>query len=169
MARRMANGVAQVAFFEMQEAHEEIMASFYGGYSPVGSYTYYYVDENGKFYSGIAPGYKRTNNLKNSLNPVGVSGGGTSFQAVIEVGPEGMSDYTNSTGHTFPGSAVFDMIWDQGIRGLPPGYRGHIGNVSISASPAGIGISGKPGEAMDQFVDQWVVIRAPEVADLFFG
>ena len=77
-----------------------------------------------------------------------------------------MKDYKNTTGRIFPASAVFDMIWNEGIRGLPEGYRGHIGDVNISAAPAGIGISGKPSSAMDDFVDRWIVERAPEVADM---
>jgi hypothetical protein len=66
-----------------------------------------------------------------------------------------MDGYINSTGRVFPAEGVFDLIWDQGIRGLPEGYRGHIGNVSISAAPVGIGISGKPDEAMNEFMDNW--------------
>ena len=165
IGQRIANGVAQVAFQEMQDAHMAIMEDFYGGYTPVQSYTYYCY-KNGILYSGRSHGYRRTGNLRNSLNPVGVTGSGTTYTATIQVGSAGMSDYINSTGHTFPGSAVFDMIWNDGIRGLPEGYRGHIGDINISTAPAGVPISGKPGEAMDQFVNEWVVIRAPEVADI---
>lgn len=144
------------------------MDSFYAGYTPVSSYTYY-AYKDGQFYSGIAPGYRRTGNLRKSLSPVGVTGGGTSFSATIHVDSGGMSDYVNNTGHTFPASGVLNLIWDEGVRGLPAGYRGHVGDVNISASPAGIPISGKPSTAMDTFVDQWVVIRAPEVADIIAG
>lgn len=168
IANRIARGVAQVAYSEMLDAHAEIMNSFYGGYTPVKSYRFYYVDPEGWVSYGIAPGYRRTNNFRsNSIVPVGVvPSEAHSFKATIQVGSSGMSDYTNSSGRVFPASAVFDMIWNQGIRGLPEGYRGHIGSVDISAAPAGIGISGKPGDAMDEFVSRWISERAPEVADI---
>lgn len=173
IGNRIARGVAQVAYSEMMDAHSEIMDSFYGGYTPVTTYKFLFTSKtDGNKYWGLAHGYKRTNNLRsNSIVPVGVvPSGDHSFKATIQVGSAGMSDYTNSSGRVFPASAVFDMIWNQGIRGLPEGYRGHIGDVNISAAPAGIGISGKPGEAMDDFVERWIVERAPEVADIIaFG
>ena len=144
----------------------EIIESFYAGYDPVTAYTYFYFTPDGKgFYYGRASGYQRTGNFRNSLQPIGVVGGGHSYSAIIDVGSDGMSDYVNSTGHTFPGSAVFDLIWNQGIRGLPPGYRGHIGNVEISASPVGVSISGKPDEAMEQFLNGWWDVRGSLIAD----
>ena len=137
------------------------MSSYYSGYSPVQYYKYW----NGHRYK-VARGYQRTGNLKNSLNPIGVTGGGFTYSAVVNADASNMSDYTNSTGRTFPGSAVFSMVWDEGIRGLPPGYVGHVGDVSISASPVGVGISGKPGESMEQFVNEWGLVRGPQVADM---
>lgn len=165
IGRKIAKGVADIAFIDLQEAHAEIMASYYGGYSPVKSYRFWYL-KDGFVYQGIAPGYRRTGNLKKSLSPVGVSGGGFTYTAAVNIGSDKMGDYTNSSGRTFPGSAVFDMIWNEGIRGLPPGYRGHVGDVSISAAPVGVAIAGKPGESMEQFVDEWGLIRGPEVADM---
>ena len=144
IGNKIARGVAQVASSELRDAHTEIMNSFYSGYTPVGSYTYYYYSPGGIFYSGRSHGYRRTGNLRNSLVSNGVIGSGHSFAAKIQIGSSGMSDYINATNHSFPGSAVFDMIWNQGIRGLPADYRGHVGDVSINAAPAGIGISGKP-------------------------
>ena len=172
IGNRIARGVAQVAYSEMMDAHSEIMNSFYDGYTPVKSYTFYYVSPDGWVSIGKAHGYRRTYNFRSkSIVPVGVvPSGDHSFKATIQVGSAEMSDYTNSTGRVFPASAVFDMIWNEGIRGLPPGYRGHVGDVAISAAPAGISISGKPGEAMDDFVERWIVERAPEVADIIaFG
>ena len=169
IGNKIARGVAEIAFEDLQESHSEIMASYYAGYTPVKRYRFWYV-KDGFVHMGYKPGYKRTGNLKNSLNPVGVTGGNFTYSAHVNVSSENMSDYTNSSGRTFPGSAVLEMVWDEGIRGLPPGYRGHVGDVSISASPVGIGISGAPGESMEQFVDEWGLIRGPEVADLIaFG
>lgn len=166
IANKIAKGVAEVAYTDMQEAHRAIMNSFYAGYSPVKSYTYFYFSPDGKgFYYGRSHGYRRTHNLRKSLSPVGVVGGGHSYSAIIDVGSDGMADYTNSTGHTFPGSAVFDLIWNQGIRGLPPGWRGHIGNVDIDAAPVGVGISGIPDEAMGQFLEKWWDVRGSGIAD----
>lgn len=168
IGQRIAKGVAQIAYEDMKSAHAEIMASFYGGYTPLAWYTYYYY-KNNQLRKGHAPGYKRTGNLKNSIDPVGVIGGGLTYTAMVSVGSANMSDYTNNAGRSFPGSAVFDLVWNQGIRGLPPGYKGYVGEVAIDAAPVGIGISGHPGEAMDQFVDEWISIRAPQVADQVAG
>lgn len=166
MASKISKGVASVAYQEMQDAHAEIMNSFYSWYTPVKYYTYYYYKDN-TFYSGKAHGYKRTENLKKSLKPIGIFPAGKyGFDAVINIGSDGMSDYVNNTGHTFPASAVFDLIWNQANRGLPPGYRGHIGQVSISAAPAGVSISGSPDEAMNEFIEAWPEIRGPEVSDI---
>ena len=166
IGRKIARGVAEIAFEDLQEAHSSIMDSYYSGYSPVGSYHYYYYTPGGKFYSGQAHGYRRTGNLRNSLMPQGVVGGGDSYSAIIQISPANMDGYINSTGRVFPGEGVFDLVWNQGIRGLPAGYRGHIGDVSISAAPVGVGISGKPNEAMKQFMDGWWSQRGQQVADM---
>lgn len=163
---KIARGVAKIAFEDLQQAHAAIMESYYGGYTPVKSY-YFYYEKDGREFEGIAPGYRRTGNLKNSIVPKGVIPSGEhSFKATVEVSPSGMSDYTNPHGRTFPGSAVFDMIWNQGIRGLPQGYTGHIGEVQINTAPVGVWISGYPGEAMQEFVDTWGYQRGPQVADM---
>ena len=166
IANKIASAVANVAYSDLQEAHRAIMNSFYAGYTPVKSYTYFYFTPDGKgFYYGRTHGYRRTGNLRKSLMPVGVSGKNHTFYAVVDVGPDKMDDYTNSTGHTFPGSAVFDLIWNNGIRGLPPGYLGHIGNVEIDAHPFDVNISGIPDEAMQEFIDKWGKIRGKSVSD----
>ena len=168
IANKIARGTAQVAFQELQEAHLQIMDSFYSGYDPVKNYMFFYTDkETNQRFVGFAHGYKRTNNLRNgSLDPIGVvPSGNHSFKATIMVGSSGMSDYVNGSGNTIPGSFVFEQMWDKSIRGLPPGYRGHVGTFEISASPAGLGISGSPNSSMEQFLSQWVAIRGPEVSD----
>lgn len=169
IGNKIARGVAQVAHLEMQDAHREIMNDYYSGYTPVKSYAYQYVTPDGKFYAGIAHGYRRTYNLRyKSLDPQRVfKSGSHSFKAVIRVGSQKMDDYINSTNHEFPASAVFDLVWNQANRGLPPGNRGHIGFFSINAQPAGVPISGSPHLAMKDFVESWGIIRGPEVADLF--
>lgn len=169
IGNKIARGVAEIAYDDMQEAHSSIIDSYYGGYTPVSSYTYYYYSPSGEFYSGRSHGYRRTGNLRKSIIPQGVTGSGHSFTARIQVGPMQMDGYINSTGRVFPADAVFDLIWDQGIRGLPPGYRGHIGDVTISAAPVGIGISGKPDDAMNQFMDSWWSQRGSQMADMIAG
>ena len=167
IANKIARGTAQVAFQELQEAHLQIMKSFYS-YDPVKNYTFMYKDkETGQQRIGYAHGYKRTYNLRDgSLDPIGVVPSGKhSFKATIMVGSSGMSDYVNGSGNTIPGSFVFEQMWDKSIRGLPPGHRGHVGTFEISASPAGLGISGSPNSSMEQFLSQWVVVRGPEVSD----
>lgn len=168
IANKIARGTAQVAFQELQEAHLEIMNSFYSGYTPVKNYRFSYKDkETGEMKIGYAHGYKRTNNLRDgSLDPIGVIPSGEhSFKATIMVGANGMSDYVNGAGRGIPGSYVFDLMWNSSIRGFPPGYRGHVGEFSISASPAGLGISGSPDFAMESFTSQWIAVRGPEVSD----
>ena len=164
----IARGVAQVAQIELQDAHKEIMNDFYSGYTPVKSYAYQYYSPDGKFYAGISHGYRRTYNLRyKSLIPTGVKmSGGHSFRASIAVSSENMDDYVNATHHTFPASSVLDLMWNQANRGLPPGYRGHIGLFSIQAQPAGVPISGSPHEAMKDFVNTWGFIRGGDVADM---
>ncbi len=167
IGNKIAKGVATVAFQDLQEAHREIMESFYNGYTPVRSYRFWY-EKDGHVFMGKKPGYKRTNNLRyNSIIPEGiVSSGKHSFQATIQVGASNMSDYTNNTGRTFPAEGVFDLMWNQSIRGLPPGNRGHVGTFSISAAPVGVGISGSPENAMHDFVEQWGNVRGAQVADM---
>lgn len=166
-SNKICRGIAEIALNDMEEAHRSIMDSYYGGYSPVSSYTFYHYSEDGKFYSGIVHGYRRTGNLRNnSIIPQGVTGGSGRYQAVVQIGSAAMDGYVNSSGAAFGPEGVFDLVWNQGVRGLPPGYRGHIGDVYISAAPVGVPIAGKPGTAMDDFMDGWLKIRAPQVADL---
>lgn len=157
---KIAKGVADVAYEDLQIAHQEIMNSYYAGYTPVDSY-YFFYEKDGRLYQGQAHGYRRTGNLRKSLSPIGVTGAGKhSYTATVEVSSANMGDYK------IPGSAVFNMIWNQGIRGLPPGNIGHIGDVEISAAPVGVAISGIPVQAMSEFVDTWGYQRGPQVADM---
>ena len=170
MSTRVPRYVAEAAFEDLKEAHESIVNSYYGGYTPVKTYKFLYTYKDGHKYWGVANGYRRKNNFKNnSIVPIGVTGEGTSYSATIEIGSSGMSDYTNSSGRTFPGSAVFDMIWNQGIRGLPAGYLGHVGDVEIDASAAGIGMSGIPATAMNSFMDQWGAVRFGQLVDKYMA
>ena len=165
-ANRIARGVAAMALEDLQEAHREIIDDFYGGYSPVESYHYWAINRHGHLFRGIDHGYRRTGNIRNSLLPQGVTGVGThGFAASILVGAMNMDGYINSSGAVFPASKVFDYIWNIGNRGLPPGYRGHVGEFNIGAAPVGIGISGTPHEAMVQFVNSYGP-RAGEIADM---
>lgn len=168
-ASKLARGVAEVALFDLQEAHNDIINDFYAGYTPVISYHYWAINRKGQLFRGIDHGYRRTGNIRNSMNPLGVIPSGShAFSADVQVGPMNMDGYINSTGAVFPASEVFDYIWNFGNRGLPPGYRGHIGEFTISAAPVGIGISGTPHEAMSQFVDNYAG-RAGEIADMIWG
>lgn len=163
---KIARGVATVAFQDLQTAHTEIMNSFYAGYTPV---KYFWFKKG--LYPRLMRGYQRTNNLRNnSIIPQGVEPAGEhSFWARVQVGSANMNDYVNCFGRTFPASGVFDLVWNQGIRGLPPGYDGHVGEVNISASPVGVGISGHPGNAMDDFVEQWGAVRGVQVIEMIAG
>lgn len=166
-ANKVARGVANIAFQDLQAAHSSIMDEYYGGYTPVTSY-YFYYEKDGQEYRGISHGYRRTKNLKNnSIIPRGVVPSGKhGFKATVEVGSSGMNDYVNQTGRTFPASAVFDMVWNEGIRGLPFGYMGHIENFTINSAPVGVAISGTPDQAMGDFVNRWGFERGPQVADM---
>lgn len=165
-ANKIARGVAQIAFSDLQIAHSEIMNYFYSGYTPVKSYQFFY-EKNGRLFNGVAHGYRRTGNLReNSIIPQGVTPSGAhGFKATVQIGSAAMDDYTNSAGRVFPASGVFDLMWNQGVRGLPPGYIGHIEEFSINAAPVGVWITGKPDEAMREFIENWGFTRGAQVAD----
>ena len=164
-ANKIARGVAEVALEDLQEAHSAILDSYYGGYTPVDSY-YYHNYVYGRLYSGIAHGYRRTGNLRRSILPQGIHPVGThGFQAEVLIGPMNMDGYINSTGRVFSQEKVFDYIWNEGIRGLPPGYIGHVGGVEINTAPVGVWISGTPDAAMTEFIENWGQQRGAQVAD----
>ena len=168
VANKIARGVAQVASEDLKTAHTEIMNDYYGGYTPVRSYWYHWQDHaSGKIYEGYASGYRRKNNLReNSIVPLGVVQCGiNSFSASIQVSSSNMDDYVNSTNHVFPASGVFNLVWNEGIRGLPPGNIGHIEKFNINTAPVGVWITGTPDEAMSEFVDNWGSLRGSQVAD----
>lgn len=170
IAMKLARGVISVAFDDLYQAHKDIMKSYYEGYTPVDHYYYDYIDpRTGIHYAGIAHGYRRTYNLgENSRVIKGIYPRGKhGFRAVIGIGAENMEDYVGMTGRTFPASAVFDMIWNQGIRGLPPGHRGHIGDVEIDADPVGVHVEGFPHKAMEDFVQTWGDTRGKQVVEDF--
>lgn len=170
IGNKIARGVTQIALQDLQEAHSSIMNDFYAGYSPVSSYYYWWQDPDGTVFSGISHGYRRTGNLKNTVVSKSVAGSGEhSFSAIINIGSDNMSDYRNPTkrkpDHTFPASAVFDLMWNQSIRGLPPGNVGHIEKFSIDTAPVGVWISGSPDQAMLEFINTWGNQRGGMVAD----
>ena len=177
IANRFAQGVAQIAFDDLAVAHQEIMNSYYGGYSPVSYYHYHYKDpKTGKVYDGMSHGYRRKNGggLRNSFKPVAVRPSGRhSFLAIINESSDGMSDYVGYASkkydHVFPASGVFDLVWNEGVRGLPAGFRGNIGPININASPVGVSISGTPSDAMDEFVNTWGDIRGKVACDVVAG
>lgn len=166
-ASKIARGVAQIAYDDLQIAHSSIMDCYYGEYSPVSSY-YFFYEKDGRLFQGQSHGYRRKDNLRNnSIQPQGVFPSGEhGFSAIVQIGSSGMSNYVNSSGREFPASGVFDLVWNEGIRGLPSGYVGHIGEVDINAAPVGVAISGTPNNAMDEFVDTWGYQRGPQVADM---
>lgn len=167
VANKIARGVARIALDDLCEAHSSIMDDFYGGYTPVKSY-YFYNPIHGTVYEGYAHGYKRTGNLRNnSLTPLSITQSGTNgFKASVFVGSQKMDSYINSTGRIFPASGVFDLMWNQSIRGLPPGYTGHIEKFEINTAPVGVWISGSPDQAMKEFVNTWGFQRGVQVADM---
>lgn len=166
VANKIARGVAQIALQDLQTAHSSILDDYYAGYKPVDSY-YYNNYVWGQLWSGIAHGYRRTGNLRKSIMPIGVTSVGThGFAARIQVGSANMDSYINSTGAIFPASGVFDLIWNQSIRGLPPGNLGYIEQFQINTAPVGVWISGSPDQAMEEFVNTWGYQRGKQVADM---
>lgn len=172
IAVKLAQRIANQAYEDFSQAHKAIMDSYYAGYTPVEYYHYSWRDpKTGKVYSGITHGYRRTYNLyEGSREPVGVFRSGQhSYKAIFRASSKNMEDYTttkpNGDERTFPASGVFDLVWNQGIRGLPPGYRGHVGDVNIKASIFGINLSGYPDDAMVTFVNEWGNQRGKDVAD----
>ena len=163
IANKIARGVAEKALEDMTEAHTQIMNSYYAGYTPLSHYTYV----NPKTHSLIkTSGYERTDNLRNgSFMSLGVTGGGHTFAASVQIGPISMGSYVNSMKLSFPGSGVFELVWNQGVRGLPPGHKGYVGPVTISASANGVPMSGTPNNAMSEFMDQWWDIVGSAEAD----
>lgn len=166
VANKIARNVAQIALKDLQEAHSSILDDYYAGYTPVT--TYYYSNYiYGKLWQGTSHGYRRTGNLRQSIMPIGVSSVGKhGFAARVQVGSANMDSYINSTGNIFPASGVFDLIWNQSIRGLPPGNIGYIEEFKINTAPVGVWISGSPNEAMTEFVNTWGKQRGQQVADM---
>lgn len=171
LANKIAFRVAQVAFNDLKLAHDAIMDSYYGGYTPVRYYDYTARDKNGVWYTKRTHGYRRTDNLRyNSITNIGVHKSGEhSFSAGVMIGSQAMDSYINSSGRIFPASGVFDLVWNDANRGLPPGYRGHVEIFNIDAHPVGISISGSPANAMDEFVEKWGIERGAQVADQVVG
>lgn len=166
VANKIARGVAQIALQDLREAHSSILDDYYAGYQPVQTYYYsnYIYD---RLWSGISHGYRRTGNLRKSIMPIGVTPVGKhGFAARVQVGSANMDSYINSTGAIFPASGVFDLIWNQSIRGLPPGYLGYIEKFNINTAPVGVWISGSPEQAMSEFVNTWGKQRGQQVADM---
>ena len=164
IANKIASGVAKKALEDMKTAHSNIMDSYYGGYTPR---TYYSYESPKTGMRIVTNGYRRTNNLRNnSIVPQGiVKVGEHGFKATVEIGSANMDNYTNNMGITFPSSGVFDLVWNDGNRGLPPQYRGHVELFSISTSVEGISMSGTPENAMQQFMDQWGLVVGTKEAD----
>ena len=154
IANKITRGVARKALEDMEMAHSMIMIQYYSGYSPVNTYTYISPKSGAKITTN---GYRRTGNLgANSIIPLGISQVGEhGFKATVQIGSSGMSDYINNMGRTFPASGVFDLVWNNGNRGLPPGYPGHVELFSINVGFNGISMSGTPDNAMNDFMNQW--------------
>lgn len=168
IANKIVYTVAIIAMDDLVKAHKNIMKSYYEGYTPVDHYFYDYTDKDGVRHSGITHGYRRTYNLgENSRTPIGVVRKGKhSCRAIINISSDNMEDYTNHvTGSQFPASSVFDLVWNKGIRGLPPGNRGHIGKVEIDTDLYGIHLSNSPSEAMIKFISDWGYTRGREITD----
>ena len=146
------------------------MKSYYAGYTPVDHYSFFYLDkETGQRRMGIAHGYRRRKEGgmgDNALTIVGVRPKGKhGYRAIIHVSPDDVPDYVNQSGRVFPSAGVFDLMWNEGTRGLPEGYRGHIGDINVNTDPLGISLVGSLDKAMSTFVQKWGANRLDEVAD----
>jgi len=99
------------------------------------------------FYGGYYPEYyPRTYDLKRSVVYVcGYSYGGVNVN--IE---------NNYKAYT---------MWENGIRGLPPGYKGFVEYFNVSIPEFGITAS-SPHEAMSRLENEWEKVRQKEVTDI---
>lgn len=96
----LVNNIAEKAKMDLIEAHEQIIGNYYKAYPKP-----HYYHRQGK--NGLG-------GLYSSLVKYNVKGG----SAKIFVGSDGMSPHNDYKGED-KRDLVFDLMWDEGIRGLP--------------------------------------------------
>lgn len=102
MAAALAKEVAEVARRDLAKAQEKIIDNYYQAYSP------HKYGRKGGLYQTLLEGDKQ------------VHGGGMSYTASIEVGAQDMDDHYGSKSRPDIGpDNIFDLVWIDGIRGLP--------------------------------------------------
>lgn len=102
MAAALAKEVAEVARRDLARAQEKIIDTYYEAYSP--------------------RRYSRKGGLYKTLleRDKTVHGGNKTYVASIEVGSEDMDDHYGSKSRPDIGpDNIFDLVWNDGIRGLP--------------------------------------------------
>ena len=102
MAAALAKEVAEVARRDLARAQEKIIDNYYNAYSP--------------------HKYRRKTGLYRTLleRDKQVHGGNKSYTASIEVGSEDLEDHYGSKSRPDIGpDNIFDLVWNDGIRGLP--------------------------------------------------
>ncbi len=167
---KFAKRVAEIALQDLEDAYKNIMQSYYAGYTSVAYYSFFYHDpETHEQRMGISHGYRRRKEGgmgDNALTVMGVSPRGKhGFKATIKVSPDDVPDYENSSGRIFPSAGVFDLMWNEGNRGLPEGYRGHIGDINVNTNTFGVSLTGSLDKAMNDFVQNWGNERGKQIAD----
>lgn len=102
MAAALAKEVAEVARRDLVKAQEKIIDNYYKDYNP------HKYNREGGLYKTLLEGDKQ------------VHGGGMSYTASIEVGSQDMDDHYGSKIRPDIGpDNIFDLVWNDGIRGLP--------------------------------------------------
>lgn len=158
-ADKCARQSAQIAAQEITDGQKTVIQNFYGEHGP--------------------SWYKRTGGLNNTgiLQPP-ASCGKNHYQAGVYVGSFGMpSPYGHDASlkwrDKISAETVFDLMWNQGVRGLPPGKNvppGSSMTYSAHGTVGGVAFSGGTGDsAMENALSVWIGVRAPAVVDPIFG
>ena len=80
------------------------------------------------------------------------------------------ADYKNKQGRHIKITTdnVMDLMWNHGVRGLPPGYRGSLSFIASITSPFGK-YNGTPYGAMNKYVRDYIDKYVPEITKQYIA
>ena len=103
IANDMSNKMAEKAKSDMNKAFDDIVSNYYSAYEP----NHYHRHGIGGLYRALI-----SSNITNT-------GDSHSRKAVMKVGSMNMPKYNKRVARYGGHDAVFDLIWNKGVRGLP--------------------------------------------------
>lgn len=164
MAAALAKDVAETARRDLARAQEKIIDNYYEKYEPTS--------------------YRRKYGLYRTLleRDKKVHGGNKTYVASIEVGSEDLDDHYGSKSRPDIGpDNIFDLVWNDGIRGLPdhgdvtgwinPYYGDAYGsNCKLPLEYEGVSVGADtPDAVLTEFKNIWGETRGKEACDKAFN